>query len=79
MNLKKDLFDFPKNGKIQLVRMLKPNLFWMLFLRYSVYQEKKLFTSEVQVMEFLFGLNEKYTADLFTVGGRKGRGSNEYG
>jgi hypothetical protein len=36
------------------------------------------FTSEANRMEFLFGLYEKYTADLFTVEGRRGRGSNYF-
>lgn len=31
------------------------------------------FTSEANRMEFLFGLYEKYTADLFTVEGKKGK------
>ena len=30
-------------------------------------------TSEANRMEFLFGIYEKYTADLFTVEGKKGK------
>jgi len=33
----------------------------------------QFFSSEANRMEFLFGLYEKYTADLFTVDGKKGK------